>query len=55
MKRTLVKEAITLTVDGVEAFYEKTVTAFGTGAKIDCPRHYLGRNVYVIIRRPKKE
>jgi len=55
MKRAVVQEAVTLTVDGVEAFYKKTVTAFGTGAKIDCPRQYLGRNVYVIIRRPKKE
>jgi putative transposon-encoded protein len=55
MKRAAVQEAVKLTVDGVEAFYEKTVTAFGTGAKIDCPRQYLGRNVYVVIRRPKKE
>lgn len=55
MKRAVVQEAVMLTVDGVEAFYEKTVTAFGTGAKIDCPRQYLGRNVYVVIRRPKKE
>jgi putative transposon-encoded protein len=55
MKRAVAQEAVTLTVDGVEGFYEKTVTAFGTGAKIDCPRQYLGRNVYVIIRRLKKE
>jgi len=55
MERTVVQEVVTLTVEGVEAFFEKTVTPFGTGAKIDCPRQYLGRNVYVIIRRPNKE
>jgi len=55
MKHIPVKETTRLTVDGVEAFFEKTVTAFGTGAKIDCPRQYLGRNVYVVIRRQKNE
>lgn len=55
MKRVVVQETAKLTVDGVEAFFEKIVTTFGTGAKIDCPRQYLGRNVYVVIRRPKKE
>lgn len=55
MKRLDVKESAKLTVEGVEAFFEKTVTAFGTGAKIDCPKQYLGRNVYVVIRRAMKE
>lgn len=40
-----------LTVTGVEGFFEKIVTTFGNGAKIDCPRQYVGRPVYVIIRR----
>ncbi len=39
-------------VDGVEGFFEKVVTRFGSGAKIDCPKQYLGRAVYVVIRRP---
>lgn len=55
MKRVPVKETVKLTIDGVEAFFEKTVTAFGTGGKIDCPKKYLGRNVYVVIRRLKNE
>ena len=37
--------------DSVEGFFEKTVTKFGTGAKIDCPRQFLGRSVYVLVRR----
>ena len=52
MRRVPVQEAVKLTVEGIEAFFEKTVTKFGTGAKIDCPKEYLGRNVYVVIRRP---
>ncbi len=52
MRKTPVKEAEELTVRGVEGFFEKVVTRFGNGSKIDCPRQYLGRAVYVVIRRP---
>ena len=53
MRRIPVVERTRVEVDGVEGFFEKVVTKFGTGAKVDCPRQYLGRPVYVIIRRPK--
>ncbi len=35
--------------DEVEGFFEKVVTKFGNGAKIDCPKEFLGRRVYVIV------
>lgn len=53
MKRARMKEAVELSVQGVEGFFEKTVTKFGTGAKIDCPKQYMGRSVYVIVRRKR--
>lgn len=34
-----------------ESMYEKTITPFGTGAKIDAPKEYLGKKVYVLIRK----
>lgn len=37
--------------DDIEIIFEKTVTNFGTGAKIDCPKEYLGKKVYVIVRQ----
>ena len=37
--------------DEIEVVFEKQVTAFGTGAKIDCPKEYLGKKVYVMIRK----
>lgn len=40
--------------DEVEVFYEKTVTPFGTSAKIDAPLRYRGRRAYVIILKDKK-
>jgi putative transposon-encoded protein len=39
--------------DDVETIFEKTVTKFGNGAKIDCPIQYLGKKVYVIVRKSK--
>ena len=37
--------------DKFETIIEKTVTNFGTGAKVDCPKEYLGRKVYLIVRK----
>jgi putative transposon-encoded protein len=52
MRKIRVHEATELTVRGVEGFFEKPVTKFGSGAKIDCPKQYLGRTVFVVIRKP---
>lgn len=51
-RKVPVLERSRVEVDGVEGFFEKVVTRFGSGAKIDCPKQYLGRAVYVVIRRP---
>ena len=37
--------------DEIEVIFEKKVTKFGTGAKIDCPLKFLGKNVYILIRK----
>ena len=39
---------LTLT-ENVIGFFQKTVTRFGTGAKIDCPKEYLNKTVYVVV------
>ena len=49
--RVEVSEVTEVTVRGVEGLFEKVVTKFGTGAKIDCPKKYLGKAVYVVVRR----
>lgn len=36
--------------DKIETLFEKQVTAFGNGAKIDCPKKYIGKKAIVIIR-----
>jgi len=35
--------------DDVEEIFEKKVTPYGNGAKIDAQKKYMGRRTYVII------
>ena len=41
--------------DEVVAVIEKEVTKFGTGAKVDCPRKFLGKRVYLVICEKGRE
>jgi putative transposon-encoded protein len=35
--------------DNVEELYERKVTPYGNGAKVDAPKRYIGKRVYMII------
>ena len=35
--------------DEVVGIIEKRVTKFGSGAKVDCPKKYLGKRVYILV------
>jgi len=37
--------------DEVDGFFEKTVTPFGTGAKIDCSKDHIGKRAYVVVTK----
>ena len=37
--------------DNFDFIFEKMITQFGNGAKIDAPKEFLGRKVYVIVRK----
>jgi len=37
--------------EDIEFVYEKTITKYGTGAKVDAPKNFLGKKVYVLIRK----
>lgn len=47
-KIELIKEDLKLT-DKIIGFMERTVTRFGTSAKVDCPKQYIGKRVYLIV------
>jgi putative transposon-encoded protein len=40
-----------LSVKNIQAYFEKVVTSFGNGAKIDAPKEYCGKKVVVIVLR----
>jgi putative transposon-encoded protein len=43
-------EAMTeLKIRGILGFIQRKVTAFGNGAKVDCPKEYLHKTVYLVI------
>jgi putative transposon-encoded protein len=35
--------------DNVEEIYEKRITPYGNGAKIDAQKKYIGKRVFVIV------
>lgn len=52
-KIELKKEKISLK-DEIEGFLERTVTKFGNSGKVDCPRRFIGRRVYLIVCKEDK-
>lgn len=51
MKKVKIELKTRLEVEGILGFIEKKVTSFGTGAKVDCPKEYLGKRVFLVILR----
>lgn len=49
MRKTQMMKQNKITIIDILGFIEKRVTPFGTGAKVDCPKEYLGKRVYLII------
>ena len=47
-KVEIIDDDITIT-DDVECVIEKRATPFGNGAKVDCPKKYLGNRVYLVV------
>lgn len=41
--------------DKIEGFLERTATPLGNSGKIDCPKRFIGRRVYILIAQDKPE
>lgn len=46
IKTTLSSE---ISVKNIKGYFERTVNKFGTGAKIDAPKEYLGKKVIILV------
>jgi len=49
MKRVKITKKTTLTLKGIRGFLERVVKPFGTSARIDFPKEFIGKKVYVVI------
>lgn len=46
---TKIREKTEIKVSGIVGFLEGKVTPIGNGAKIGCPKEFVGRRVYIIF------
>ena len=49
MRRFQFKKEVFAFQPGVQFFFEKQITKFGNGAKIDAPKEHIGRKVVVLV------
>jgi len=49
MKKVKIEVTTKLSVEGIIGFIKRKVTPFGTGAKVDCPKEYMGKTVYLVV------
>ena len=49
MKKVKVIEKSSLTLKGIKCFLEREVKPFGTSGRIDFPKEFIGKKVYVVI------
>jgi len=49
MKKVRINPKTNISIKNIDGFIKRKVTKFGTSAKVDCPKEYLGREVYLII------
>jgi putative transposon-encoded protein len=49
MRKIPIVYANELTVRNIVGYFERTVTKFGTGAKVDIPKEHLGKKVVLLV------
>jgi putative transposon-encoded protein len=49
MKKVNIVKKSTLTLKGITCFLERIVKPFGTSARIDFPKEFIGKKVYVVV------
>ncbi len=55
MKRVEIVRRSTLTLKGIRGFLERVAKPFGTSARIDFPKEFIGKKVYVVTTDENKK
>lgn len=51
MRKIEVSRGNLLIKDNIIGFFEKKIVPHGNGAKVLCPKEFIGKKVYVLIRK----
>lgn len=51
MKKIKLKSKTELKIKNIKGFLIRKVKPFGTSARVDCPKEYLGKTVYLVITK----
>ncbi len=49
MKKIPMNVTNRLQIEDIQGFFVKNVIKFGTSAKVDCPKEFIGRTVYLVV------
>jgi len=49
MKKVKIITKSSITLRGIRCFLERVVKPFGTSARIDFPKEFIGKKVYVVV------
>ena len=49
MKTIAIKVTNQIIVKNISGYFEKHVTKFGNGAKIDAPKEHIGKRVIILV------
>ena len=49
MKKVELEITNRIEIENIQGFIIRKVTKFGNSAKVDCPKEYLDRTVYLVI------
>ncbi len=49
MRKIPITVANEITIHNIQGYFEKKVTRFGTGAKVDIPKEHLSKKVIILV------
>jgi len=50
MRKIQIKKGDLIVKDKLFGFFEKEIVPHGNGAKVICPKKFIGKKVYILIR-----
>jgi putative transposon-encoded protein len=54
VKKVQVVEANEITVRNTQAYLKRVATKLGSGAKVNCPKEFLGKKAHLIIEKDEE-